>query len=379
MAKSAKAAAKGAALEAAKDSSKAEMLAAFLKEQAKERPGEVVLLNDESARVNIEVVPTGAISLDLAIGAGGFPKGRIIEVYGPESGGKTTLSLTVARNAQDKGGVVGFVDAEHALNRELCQNIGIDESRFVISQPDSGEKAIEVVEDMLESGVFDVIIVDSVAAMIPQSEIDAEVDQALMGTHARLMSRFMRRVAGKVNHSGCMLILINQVRKDLGAYGTPDTTTGGRAIKFYASLRIEVRTSNSKKIERNKQIVGTTVTATVKKNKLGAPFKVAEYDVIFGHGIEGSGSLLDVAEALGLVIRSGASYTEVATGERIAIGKDNAKKLLGDPEGKDLAERLQAAVYAHLQGNVLTENEEDPALAAAVEEEAAEVDAAEAV
>ncbi len=336
---------------AAVDDARAIALRTFLDTQEKARPGEVLLLNGDGApRVDIDVIPTGAISLDLAIGAGGFPRGRIIELYGPESGGKTTLALEVAKRCQDEGGNVGFVDAEHALNRELCQHIGIDEARFVISQPDSGEKAIDIVSEMIRSGAFDIVIVDSVAAMVPEAELDAETTQQFMGLHARLMSKFMRRVAGDVSNTGTMLVLINQVRKDLGAYGAPDTTTGGRAIRFYASLRIEVRTSSSKKIERNGQVVGVTVKATVKKNKVGPPFRQAEYDVIFGQGIEGSGALLDVAEATGVIERRGASYTYVTTGERIAIGKDNAKQLLSSEEGTDLRSRITDEVYAAMRG-----------------------------
>lgn len=319
---------------------------AFLAQMAKEHPGEVLRLDDEGARVNIAVIPTGAISLDVAIGAGGFPRGRIVELYGPEGGGKTTLALEVAANCQAMGGYVGFVDAEHALNRELCQNVGVDERRFVVNQPDSGEKGIAMVEDMLKSRAFDMIVVDSVAALVPQAELDADVEQQHMGLHARLMSKFMRRVAGLVNETDTTLVLINQVRAALGSYGAPDTSTGGRAIKFYASLRIEVRTSASKKIERNKQIVGTKVTATVKKNKLGPPFRIAEYDVIFGQGIDGSGALLDVAENLGVVLRAGASYTEVSTGERIGVGKENVKEIVRNDAA--VSARIEAAVYAAL-------------------------------
>jgi recombination protein RecA len=341
-------------VESARDEARSDALSAFLRQMAKDMPGEVNLLGASSA-VRIATVPTGAISLDLAIGAGGFPRGRIIELYGPESSGKTTLALQVARNVQQGGGVVGFIDAEHALNLELCDNIGIDRNKFVVVQPDHGEAAIDMVEKMIESNAFEMIIVDSVAAMVPKAEIDGDVEQQFMGLHARLMSRFMRRVAGLVSRSNVMLVLVNQVRKDLGAYGTPDTTTGGRAIKFYASLRIEVRSSASKKITRGKDVVGIGVTATVRKNKLAPPFRVAEYDVIFGHGIDGSGSLIDACESTGVLVRSGASYAEAATGERLAIGKENLKTAVA--ENDELRERLTAAVYAQLRSEPIDAEE----------------------
>jgi recombination protein RecA len=352
--------AKKSAIAAAQaDESRSAALDAFLTQMNKERPNEVLRLND-STKVNIDVVPTGVISLDVAIGAGGFPRGKIVEVYGPEGAGKTTVALTVAANVQRLGGNVGFVDAEHGLNRQLCNNIGIDPSRFVVNQPDSGEDAIDMVEQMIRSRAFDMIIVDSVAAMVPKAEIDGDVGQQFMGLHARLMSRFMRRVAALANENGVMLVLLNQVRKNLAAYGTPDETTGGKAIKFYSSLRVEVRTSSSKKISRGTDVVGHTVTATVKKNRLGAPHTLAEFDIIYGQGVDASGSLLDVAEKIGVLTRSGAYYTEVATGERISevdedgkvraiVGKEATKALLR--KDIELRDRITTAVYEQLEGN----------------------------
>jgi recombination protein RecA len=339
----------------AHEDAKAAALDAFLTAMNKEKPGEVLRLDDDS-RVDIATVPTGAISLDLAIGAGGFPRGRIIELFGPESSGKTTLALSVAVNVQKMGGNVGFVDAEHALNRELCDNIGIDPRRFIVTQPDSGEEAIEMVVKMLASRAFDMIIVDSIAAMTPKAEIEADIEQQFMGLHSRLISRACRLWAAPTATTNTMLVAINQTRTQLSSYGAPETTTGGKALKFYSSLRIEVRSAASKKITRGTDIVGTTVTATVKKNKLGAPFKQAEYDVIFGRGIEGSGSLLDVCEKLGIVARAGASYTHVVTGERIAIGKEKAKEIIASND--DLREELTAAVYAALNtGHMVTASE----------------------
>ena len=357
---------------AAEDQSRAEALDSFLHSMAKSQPNQVLRLND-AARTNIDVVPTGAISLDVAIGAGGFPKGKIVELYGGEGGGKTSVALTVAANYQKAGANIGFVDAEHGLNRKLCENIGVDPNRFVVYQPDSGEDAIDMIEKMIRSRAFDMIIVDSVAAMVPKAEIDGDVEQQFMGLHARLMSRFMRRVAGPANEFGVMLVLVNQVRKNLAAYGTPDETTGGKAIKFYSSLRIEVRTSGSKKITQGNEVVGHTITATIKKNRLGAPHTTAEFDIIYGHGIDGSGSLLDVAEKVGVLLRSGAYYTEVATGERLSepddegrirpvVGKEAVKGLLR----RDVAlrTRLTDAVYAAL------ENDPTAALGAAEKAEA---------
>jgi len=333
---------------AAKDESTADSLNAFLKEMNREKPGEVSRLGD-TTNFAVDSVPTGAISLDLAIGSGGFPRGRIIELYGPESSGKTTLALAVAKNVQAMGGNVGFVDAEHALNEELCHNIGIDFDKFIVNQPNSGEAGIEMVKKMIKSKAFDMIIVDSVAAMVPMAELEADETQQSMGLHARLMSRFMRNIAGPVAESGVMLVLVNQIRKNLGAYGTPDTTTGGSAIKFFASLRIEVRSASSQKIVKNGDVIGITVKATVKKNKVGAPFREAEYDLIFGHGIDGTASIIDACESVGVLLRSGGSYTEAATGEKLVVGKENLKAMLKDDPA--MQQRLTDAFYAKLKAN----------------------------
>lgn len=342
------------------DDARFSALDSFLKSMNKEKPNQVLRLN-ESQKTSIEVVSSGAISLDVAIGAGGFPRGKIVELFGPEGSGKTTVALTVASNVQKLGGIVGFVDAEHGLNRQLCENIGIDPSRFVVNQPDSGEDAIDMIEDMIKSGAFDLIIVDSVAAMTPKAEIDGDVDQVFMGLHARLMSKFMRRVAGLANEAGVMLILINQIRKNLAAYGTPDETTGGKAIKFYSSLRIEVRTNTSKKITKGNDVVGHTVVATVKKNRLGSPFRTAEFDIIYGKGIDATGSLLDVAELTGVLSRQGAYYTDVESGERLVetdpegrvravVGKEAVKQLLR--VNSDLKNRIESLVYDKIASGI---------------------------
>lgn len=332
-------------------------LETFLADMSKEKPGEVLRLSDDLV-ADIATIPTGAISLDVALGAGGFPRGRIVELYGPEMSGKTSLALSVAANCQGDGGAVGFVDAEHALNRQHAIDMGVDPDQMVVYQPSSGEDAIAMVERMVTSKAFDMVIVDSVAALTPQAEIDGEIGDQHMALQARLVSKFMRRVAGPCAETNTMLVLVNQIRKDLGAYGSPDTTPGGRAIKFYASVRIEIRSAASRKIERNKVVVGQTCVATVKKNKIAPPYRVAEYDLIFGEGIQGSSSLLAVAEQLGLVIRAGSSYSDAATSERIGVGKEAAKeRLAADPE---LTERLTAAVYATLRGEAHSSDDDGP-------------------
>lgn len=336
------------------DAARADALSAFLNQHASEG---VQLLASPTMPARIEVIPTGAISVDVALGVGGFPKGRIVELYGPEGGGKSTLALSAAVQCQAAGGCVALVDAENAFSLEYAAALGVDPERFVVYQPTSGEDGVTMVEKMVESGAFDLVIVDSVAALVPLAELEADMEQQHMGLHARLMSKFMRRVTGPVGEKNVCLLLINQVRTNLASYGAPEQSTGGKAIKFYASVRVEVRSSASKKIERDKRIVGQTVTVKVTKNRLGPPYRVATFDLIFGVGVEGSGSLLEVAETCGVVVRSGASYTEVATGERLAVGKENVKaRIEAEP---DLAARLTEAVYASLGASAHTGRDSD--------------------
>lgn len=331
---------------------------AFLDAMKKERPGEVLRLDDESVNLNVVCIPTGAISLDVAIGAGGFPRGKVVELFGPEMSGKTSLALSVAAQCQKLGGRVGFIDAEHALNPQHVRDMGVDAHKMAIYQPSSGEDAIGMVDKMVESGGFDMIIVDSVAALTPQAELDGEIGDQQMALHARLMSKWMRRISGPLAESDTMLVLINQIRSALNSYGTPDTTPGGRAIKFQASLRIEIRSAAGKRIPGpDKDVIGQTCVATVKKNKVAAPFKVAEYDLIFGKGIQSGGSLLDVCVPLGIIARTGSSYTEVATGLRIAVGKDATKAVIN--EDHEMSERLTAAVYAALRDRASKAKPED--------------------
>lgn len=326
------------------DDARAEAFAQYLVSKKRSAPGSVFLLSDPDV-ADVEVIPTGAIGLDVAIGAGGFPRGRVTELFGPESGGKTSLALHAVKNAQEMGGHAAFIDAEHSLNLELCEHIGVDITKMAIAQPDDGEEAINLVREMVETGAFDVIVVDSVAALVPRAEIERDTDESPgMGLHARLMSRFMRDVVGPLKKTNTALILINQIRKDLAAYGAPDTTTGGRAIKFYASLRLEVRTSPSKKIGPPDAPIGVTVTATVKKNKVGPPFRKTEYNLIFGHGVDTVSSLFDAAETVGALVKTGNTYVEAVTGERVEVGKPKTlERIAADP---DLASRLTDAVYA---------------------------------
>jgi recombination protein RecA len=333
---------------AAHDDIRAGALESFLGQMSKDKPGEVRALSDESA-LRVEVIPTGVISLDVALGIGGLPKGRVTEIYGPTGGGKSTLSLAVAIQCQKLGGNVGFVDCEQALSKELAMNMGVDPDKFVVYQPKDGEDAIDMVESMLKSRAFDLVIVDSIAAMTPRAEMEADIQQQHMGLHARLMSKFMRRVYSPVSDANVVLLCLNQVRVNLQSYGAPERPTGGNAVAFAASIRVEVRTSPSKKIEREGVAIGTLVTAKVLKNKLASPYRQAEYDVIFGRGIEASGSLLAVCEQLGLVVRNGASYMDATTGERLGIGKDNVKRLLN--EDKALYTRLEKAVYDTVEAN----------------------------
>lgn len=319
---------------------------------------------DDPAVASVEVVSTGSLALDHAIGAGGVPRGRITEIYGPTGGGKTTLALTCAKQCQDKGGIIGFVDAEQALNPELVEAVGLDKSRLVLIQPDYGEQAVDIVRAMTVSDVFDMIIVDSAANLTPKAEMDAEADQQFMGLLPRLLSRFMRIITGPVQKHNVALVIINQVRTNLNQYGAPDDSTGGKALKFYSSLRIEVRTSTGRQLKKGTDIYGTTVQATVKKNKFASPFKKAEYDVIFGKGIDPARGAFTVGVELGVIDKSGNTYTVVRTGAdleeievRLAVGKDKAMAALeADPE---LLAGVEDACRATMASNRAAPHDED--------------------
>ena len=278
---------------------------------------------------SIPVIPTGALSLDIALGVGGFPKGRITEIYGPESSGKTTLALHVVAEAQKRGGTAAFIDAEHALDTSYAERLGVNVDDLLVSQPDFGEQALEIAEILIRSGGVDVIVIDSVAALVPRAEIDGNVGDAHVGLQARLMSHAMRKFTGVLNRSNTVLIFINQIRMKIGVmFGNPETTTGGNALKFYSSLRIDIRKINQ--IKDGQEIIGNRTKAKVVKNKVAPPFKVAEFDIIYGEGISKTGDLLDLAVENNIVDKSGAWYSY--NDERIGQGRENAKRFLADHE-----------------------------------------------
>ena len=287
--------------------------------------GSVMKLGDSNANMNIDVIPTGSLSLDIALGLGGVPRGRIIEVFGPESSGKTTVALHIVAEIQKRGGIAGFIDAEHALDPTYAKNIGVDIDNLYISQPDCGEQALEITETMVRSGAVDVVIVDSVAALVPKAEIDGEMGDSHMGLHARLMSQALRKLTAVVSKTNCVVIFINQLREKVGVvFGNPEVTTGGRALKFYASVRLDVRRIDT--LRQGGEIVGTRTRVKIVKNKVAPPFKEAEFDIVFGKGISKVGDILDLAVANDIVDKSGAWYAY--NGNKIGQGRENAKAYL---------------------------------------------------
>ena len=289
--------------------------------------GSVMKLGDSGTNMNIETVPTGSLSLDLALGLGGIPKGRVVEIYGPESSGKTTVALHMVAEVQKRGGIAGFIDAEHALDPVYARNIGVDIDNLYISQPDNGEQALEITETMVRSGAVDIVIVDSVAALVPKAEIDGDMGESHMGLQARLMSQALRKLTGIMSKSNCTVIFINQIREKIGVmFGNPETTTGGRALKFYASVRMDVRRTDS--LKQNGEVVGNHVRVKVVKNKIAPPFKEAEFDIMFGQGISKEGDILDLGVKLDIVEKSGAWYAY--DGTKIGQGRENAKIYLKD-------------------------------------------------
>ena len=287
--------------------------------------GSVMKLGDSNANMNIDVIPTGSLSLDIALGLGGVPRGRIIEVFGPESSGKTTVALHIVAEIQKRGGIAGFIDAEHALDPTYAKNIGVDIDNLYISQPDCGEQALEITETMVRSGAVDVVIVDSVAALVPKAEIDGEMGDSHMGLHARLMSQALRKLTAVVSKTNCVVIFINQLREKVGVvFGNPEVTTGGRALKFYASVRLDVRRIDT--LRQGGEIVGNRTRVKIVKNKVAPPFKEAEFDIVFGKGISTVGDILDLAVANDIVDKSGAWYAY--NGNKIGQGRENAKAYL---------------------------------------------------
>lgn len=287
--------------------------------------GSVMKLGDTGANMNIETVPTGSLSLDIALGLGGVPKGRIVEIYGPESSGKTTVALHMVAEVQKRGGIAGFIDAEHALDPVYAKNIGVDIDNLYISQPDNGEQALEITETMVRSGAVDIIIVDSVAALVPKAEIDGDMGDSHVGLQARLMSQALRKLTGVISKSNCSVIFINQLREKVGVmFGNPETTTGGRALKFYSSIRLDVRRIEA--LKQGGEVIGNRTRVKVVKNKIAPPFKEAEFDIMFGKGISREGDILDLAANNNIVNKSGAWYAY--NGEKIGQGRENAKLYL---------------------------------------------------
>ena len=287
--------------------------------------GAVMKLGDPDAQMDVETVPTGSLSLDIALGLGGIPKGRVVEIYGPESSGKTTVALHMVAEVQKRGGIASFIDAEHALDPHYAKNIGVDIDNLYISQPDCGEQALEITETMVRSGAVDIIIVDSVAALVPKAEIDGEMGDSHVGLHARLMSQALRKLTSVISKSNCIVIFINQLREKVGVmFGNPEVTTGGRALKFYASVRLDVRRTES--LKQNGEVVGNHVRVKVVKNKVAPPFKEAEFDIMFGQGISREGDVLDLASKCDVVNKSGAWYAY--EGDKIGQGRENAKAFL---------------------------------------------------
>ncbi len=306
--------------------------------------GAVMRLGDQQ-HVDIDSIPTGSLLLDSALGVGGYPKGRIIEIYGPESSGKTTLALHAIAEIQKKGGRAAFVDAEHSIDPVYAQNLGINIDDLILSQPDSGEQALEIVDMLAQSGAIDLIIVDSVAALVPQAELDGVMSDNQVGLQARLMSKGMRKLAGVLSKSKCTVIFINQLREKVGVmYGNPETTTGGRALKFYATVRLDIRRSEA--IKDGNDLIGNTVVVKVVKNKVAAPFKSCKIDIIYGHGISKTGELLDLGSDLGLIKKSGSWYEY--NGERIGQGRETAKQYLQEHQEvmDELTSKIKSGVIS---------------------------------
>lgn len=326
-----------------KDAKKAQALNDAIKQIEKQfGKGSVMKLGDRAA-VDVAVIPTGSLTLDMALGIGGYPKGRIIEIYGPESSGKTTLTLHAIAEVQKQGGTAAFIDAEHAIDPVYAKNLGVNIDELILSQPDSGEQGLEIAETLVRSGAIDLVVVDSVAALVPQVELDGEMADQQMGLQARLMSKALRKLSGVMNKTDCTIIFINQLREKIGVmFGNPETTTGGRALKFYSSVRVEIRRSEA--IKNGTEIVGNKVNIKVVKNKVAPPFKSTQVDIIYGKGISRDGEVLDLAVDKDIVDKSGAWYAY--KGEKIGQGRENAKRYL--VEHPDIMNGITEAIKASL-------------------------------
>lgn len=300
----------------------------------------IIMKLGEQAVVKVDTIPTGSMGLDIALGIGGLPKGRVIEIYGPESSGKTTLAIHAIAEAQKKGGIAAFIDAEHAFDRNYASALGVDIDNLFVSQPDNGEQALEITENLIRSGAIDIIVIDSVAALTPRSEIEGEMGDSKMGLQARLMSQALRKLTGTIGRTGCICIFINQLREKIGVmFGNPETTTGGNALKFYASVRLDIRKSGTSLKDKDGNIIGNTVKVKVVKNKMAAPFKTAVFDIIFGSGISKAGEILDVAVELNMIEKSGSWFSY--NGTKIAQGRMTAVQFLEDnPEMMEELEKL---------------------------------------
>jgi recombination protein RecA len=303
--------------------------------------GSVMRLGERVGIDSIDIIPTGSLALDAAIGVGGIPRGRVVEIFGPESSGKTTLALHVVAEAQKRGGIAAFIDAEHAMDAAYARALGVKIDDLLVSQPDTGEQALEITETLVRSGALDIVVIDSVAALVPRAEIEGEMGDAQMGLQARLMSQALRKLTGAISKSNTTVVFINQIREKIGVmFGNPETTTGGRALKFYASVRLDIRKLTP--IKEGNDIVGSRTKVKVVKNKVAPPFKEAEFDIMYGMGISKSGDLLDLAVELGAVEKSGTWYTFGQ--ERIGQGRENVKKFLEQKENQDLYEKMEKAV-----------------------------------
>ena len=329
--------------------------------------GSVMKLGDSSAHMQVEAIPTGSLGLDIALGVGGVPKGRIVEIYGPESSGKTTVALHAVAEVQKRGGIAGFIDAEHALDPAYAKNIGVNIDELYISQPDCGEQALEITETMVRSGAVDIVIVDSVAALVPKAEIDGDMGDSHVGLQARLMSQALRKLTSVISKSNCIVIFINQLREKVGVmFGNPETTTGGRALKFYSSVRMDVRRIES--LKQAGEVVGNRTRVKIVKNKVAPPFREAEFDIMFGKGISREGDILDLAADCGIVVKSGAWYAY--NGDKIGQGRENAKNYL--KENPLICEEIEAKVRDKYKLDGAGEEEESAAEQPAAEAETSE-------
>jgi recombination protein RecA len=308
--------------------------------------GTVMKMGDAPV-VEVEVIPSGSLGLDLALGVGGYPRGRVVEIYGPESSGKTTLTLHAIAEAQKKGGIAAFIDAEHAFDRFYAENLGIDVDNLIISQPDNGEQALEIVDNLIRSGAIDIVVIDSVAALTPKSEIEGEMGDSKMGLHARLMSQALRKLTGSISKTNCTVIFINQLREKIGVmFGNPETTTGGNALKFYASVRVDIRRSTQIK-NTDGEVMGNKTRVKIVKNKVAPPFRLAEFDIMYGQGISKVGEILDIGVDLNIIKKSGSwfSYGDTKLGQ----GRDSVKNLI--KENPDLMDELEEKITAAIKGD----------------------------